>query len=262
MEKRKRNRLQNSWAQQHCTGRHSRLKPEIRTSSSFIFQETNDSDEHRKRKPEKTITKSGTYVLSNEPSGEASIQFDPAFIPLEETKWMFEDLECHIPWQEKNIKVQGQYHRQPRLTAWFGDFPYTYSGLTLQPFEWSPLLNVLRERIFEKTGLTFNSMLANLYRNEKDSVDWHSDDEVSLGNKPTICSLSFGETRNFEMRKKPGQGEDYSFSETIKIPLPSGSLLVMSGASQQDWQHRVPKEYHSRSPRINLTFRNITPSNS
>ena len=36
--------------------------------------------------------------------------------------------------------------------------------------QWSPLLNMLRERIFKKSGLTFNSMLANLYRNEKDSV--------------------------------------------------------------------------------------------
>ena len=36
--------------------------------------------------------------------------------------------------------------------------------------QWSPLLNMLRERILTMTGLTFNSMLANLYRNEKDSV--------------------------------------------------------------------------------------------
>lgn len=256
MEKRKKNRLQSSWLQQqHASQESSRTKSGA--SKNFIFQQTDVQP--RRSNQGKVITSPGVHVISDGLSGEARIELDPTFIYVEETKWMFEDLRSEIPWQEKNIKVQGQYHRQPRLTAWFGDFPYQYSGLTLKPFQWSPLLNMLRERIFKKSGLTFNSMLANLYRNEKDSVDWHSDDEASLGNNPTICSLSFGEIRNFEMRKKPEEEDDYSDMEIIKIPLPSGSLLLMSGASQSDWQHRVPKEYHSRGPRINLTFRNIIP---
>ncbi|XP_028412746.1 alpha-ketoglutarate-dependent dioxygenase alkB homolog 3-like isoform X3 [Dendronephthya gigantea] len=259
MEKRKKNRLQSSWlTQQHKSRDSSRTNSakSCSTNRNFVFEQT-DVLQKRSGQQEKVITKAGVHVISNAPSGIASIELDPIFISMDETKWMFNDLESQIPWQEKNIKVQGHYHRQPRLTAWFGDFSYEYSGLTLKPFQWSPLLNMLRERILKMTGLTFNSMLANLYRNEKDSVDWHSDDESSLGTDPTICSLSFGETRNFEMRKKPEDGDDYSDVETIKIPLPSGSLLIMSGATQSDWQHRIPKEYHSRGPRINLTFRNI-----
>lgn len=69
--------------------------------------------------------------------------------------------------------------------------------------QWHPVLRTLKNRIEENTGHTFNSLLCNLYRNEKDSVDWHSDDEPSLGRCPTIASLSFGATRIFEMRKKP-----------------------------------------------------------
>lgn len=46
-------------------------------------------------------------------------------------------------------------------------------------------------------------MLANLYRDCHDSVDWHADDEPALGPQPTIASLSFGDTRNFELRKNP-----------------------------------------------------------
>ena len=65
------------------------------------------------------------------------------------------------------------------------------------------MLLTLKNQIEENTGHTFNSLLCNLYRNEKDSVDWHSDDEPSLGRCPTIASLSFGATRMFEMRKKP-----------------------------------------------------------
>lgn len=62
---------------------------------------------------------------------------------------------------------------------------------------------MLKDRIEEITKHTFNSLLCNLYRNEKDSVDWHSDDEPALGRNPVIASLSFGATRMFEMRKKP-----------------------------------------------------------
>lgn len=36
-------------------------------------------------------------------------------------------------------------------------------------------------------------MLANLYRDGKDSVDWHADDEAVLGPYPVIASLSFGQ---------------------------------------------------------------------
>ena len=55
----------------------------------------------------------------------------------------------------------------------------------------------------DNTGLTFNSMLANLYRDGHDSLAWHSDDETSLGPEPTIASISFGDMRTFQLRKKP-----------------------------------------------------------
>lgn len=51
-------------------------------------------------------------------------------------------------------------------------------------------------------NVTFNSVLINLYRDGKDSVSWHSDDEIMLGICPTIASVSLGETRKFEMRPK------------------------------------------------------------
>ncbi|CAB4026455.1 RNA-directed DNA polymerase from mobile element jockey, partial [Paramuricea clavata] len=81
---------------------------------------------------------------------------------------------------------------------------------------------------------------------------WLMENKLSLNRKKTETVL-FGTNANLSKE------DDYSDMETIKIPLPSGSLLLMSGASQSDWQHRVPKEYHNRGPRINLTFRNIIP---
>ena len=68
--------------------------------------------------------------------------------------------------------------------------------------QWPLPLRELKSRLEENTGLCFNSMLANLYRDGHDSVAWHSDDEPELGPNPTIVSLSFGDVRNFEMRQK------------------------------------------------------------
>ena len=62
---------------------------------------------------------------------------------------------------------------------------------------------MIKDRIEESTGYVFNSLLANLYRDGHDHVSWHCDDEPELGSEPTIASLSFGDTRNFELRKKP-----------------------------------------------------------
>lgn len=67
----------------------------------------------------------------------------------------------------------------------------------------TPALQHLKARLEEVTGFKFNSVLANLYRNGHDHVPWHSDDEKSLRPQPTIASLSFGDTRNFELRRKP-----------------------------------------------------------
>ncbi|NWR30740.1 ALKB3 dioxygenase, partial [Tachuris rubrigastra] len=190
------------------------------------------------------------------------IHLIPGFIDSEQADWMFEQLLQDIPWGQRTHITQEVSFEEPRLTSWYGELPYTYSRITMQPNpNWHPLLTVLKERIEEFTGYTFNSLLCNLYRNEKDSVDWHSDDEPSLGKNPTIASLSFGATRTFEMRKKPSPEEngDYTYVERLKIPLDHGTLLMMEGAAQEDWQHRVPKEYHSRAARINLTFRIIYP---
>ena len=70
-------------------------------------------------------------------------------------------------------------------------------------FQWPACLKELKDNIEENTGCHFNSMLGNLYRDGHDAVAWHADDEPSLGTNPVIASLSFGDLRNFELRRKP-----------------------------------------------------------
>ena len=82
-------------------------------------------------------------------------------------------------------------------------------------------------------------------------MGWHSDDEIELGDAPTIASLSLGASRRFLLRNK----RDHSFQQTFE--LNHGSLLIMAGETQQYWQHCVPKTRKVTEPRINLTFRCI-----
>ncbi|KAE8296773.1 Alpha-ketoglutarate-dependent dioxygenase alkB-like protein 3 [Larimichthys crocea] len=212
--------------------------------------------------PEKVIEQAGDYEISHGPSGISRLRLLPGFLPPEQADWMFSKLLAELPWSQKTNYKHGESYQEPRLTCWYGELPYTYSQSTMAAnTQWHPLLLTLREAVEQMTECSFNSLLCNLYRDGHDSISWHSDNEVSLGAKPTIASLSLGDTRVFSLRKQPPPEEngDYTYMEQIRVPLSHGTLLLMLGATQDDWQHQVAKEYHDRGPRINLTFRNIYP---
>ncbi|XP_071895154.1 alpha-ketoglutarate-dependent dioxygenase alkB homolog 3 isoform X3 [Anas platyrhynchos] len=188
------------------TGQAWMQKGQLHPQKQFVFEKP--SEVERKVPEAGVIDKPGVYELSTGPSGVSRIHLIPAFIDSEQADWMFEQLLQDIPWGQRTHIRQEMSFEEPRLTSWYGELPYTYSRITMQPNpNWHPLLTMLKERIEEFSGYAFNSLLCNLYRNEKDSVDWHSDDEPSLGKNPIIASLSFGATRTFEMRKKPSPGQ-------------------------------------------------------
>jgi alkylated DNA repair dioxygenase AlkB len=105
---------------------------------------------------------------------------------------------------QKNLEFYGKKFKMPRLTAWFGDREYNYSGTINSPNEMPvSVSNIARfvEKRFshlpgmKPSGITFNSVLCNYYRDGNDSVEWHSDNERGLGptnNNVLIASVSFG----------------------------------------------------------------------
>lgn len=153
-------------------------------------------------------------------------------------------------WREETVVVYGKRHLQPRLSAWYGDAAYTYSGLRLQPAPFTPLLTTLHAAVEAATGHSFNSVLLNLYRNERDSMGMHSDDEPELGPQPAIASLSFGAARTFILKHKYNK-------KTVRLELSEGGLLLMSGETQKYWLHGINKMTRALQARVNLTFRKI-----
>lgn len=160
-------------------------------------------------------------------------------------------LIAETPWRHDTIVVYGKRHLQPRLTAWYGEASYTYSGLTLQPLALTPLLEQLRATVERLTGQRYNSVLLNYYRDGADSMGMHSDDEAELGAQPVIASLSFGATRPFILRHRHSK-------RSFKLDLADGSLLLMGGAMQSNWLHGINKTVKPIGPRVNLTFRYIS----
>ena len=160
--------------------------------------------------------------------------------------------ECH--WRHEEITVYGKRYRQPRLSAWYGDLGYRYSGIQLEPAPWTATLTDLRERVQRLVQHEFNSVLLNYYRDQHDRMGMHSDDERELGRQPVIASLSLGETRSLLFRHKTRKD-----LKTVKLELPSGSLLLMRGDTQRCWRHGINAERNHCGPRINLTFRRIEP---
>jgi alkylated DNA repair dioxygenase AlkB len=184
---------------------------------------------------------------------DAEVRFWSGFLPTAEADVAFVELQQATAWVQENIKLYGKLIPVPRLTAWYGDAgkTYRYSGITVTPMPWSPLLLQLKTQVEEASATQFNSVLLNLYRNERDSVSWHADDEPELGRNPVIASLSLGVVRRFQLKHRHDRKEIY------EVRLADGSLLVMSGSTQHYWLHQVPKEKCSCGPRINLTFRTI-----
>lgn len=137
----------------------------------------------------------------------------------------------------------------PRSTAWYGDADaiYTYSGITRFPNPWTPTLATLRDRLNRDLNIALNSCLVGVYDDGEKSVDWHADDEPELRDR--IVSISLGASRHFFLR--PG-----SHGAELAITLDHGSVLVMSVASQQIWQHAIPPQ-PGAGRRLNLTFRVI-----
>ncbi|MET4676118.1 alkylated DNA repair dioxygenase AlkB [Luteibacter sp. PvP120] len=185
----------------------------------------------------------------------AEVDLAPAWLPRDEADALLASLLATLPWEVHRIRMFGRQVDSPRLSAWIGDADaaYRYSGTRFIPHPWPDSLHALRERVGAACGTSFNSVLANLYRNGADRMGWHSDDETELGAEPVIASVSLGAARTFRFRARAGGGP------AVAVDLPHGSLLRMAGATQRLYKHELPARRRVDAPRINLTFRQVAP---
>ncbi|RUL64266.1 alpha-ketoglutarate-dependent dioxygenase AlkB [Dyella dinghuensis] len=189
----------------------------------------------------------------------ADVRYAASWLVKDEADRLLERLLDEISWEQHRFLMFGREVSAPRLSCWIGGpgTTYMYSRTRFEPRTWTPSLTPLRARLEQFCGAHFNSVLANLYRDGRDSMGWHSDDEPELGEQPVIASLSLGATRRFRLRRRVPRGTRLAPADTMECPLAHGSLLLMAGATQRLYQHDLPKSAAVDTPRINLTFRYI-----
>jgi alkylated DNA repair dioxygenase AlkB len=182
---------------------------------------------------------------------EELIDYIPGFFTRKESDQFLNTFLSTVPWQQNKVMMYEKEVWTPRLSAWFGERPIRSDDKRM-PLAWTPELMFMKERIEAWTGITFDGVLLNYYRDHKDSVAWHSDKDTIPGLKTEIASVSFGQERTFDFRNKADHCQKYS------IMLEHGCLLLMKGDLQKYWEHRIAKSIIQMRPRINLTFRKVT----
>jgi alkylated DNA repair dioxygenase AlkB len=155
-----------------------------------------------------------------------------------------------LDWESQQFTIYGRTMPMPRLIAMYGPVGYRYSGVAHPARSLTSRLEAIRRAVTAVTGRAFNSVLANLYRDGRDSVGWHRDSDYAHGGQPDIASVSFGASRRFELRDAHGPAR-------VALDLEPGSVLLMTGAAVARWWHRVPKSSAVSGPRVNLTYRHM-----
>lgn len=186
------------------------------------------------------------------------LRFEQEFLTGAQADELLELLVALPGWRQDHIRMYGKSVPLPRLHRWFADDMqrYRWSGIEMQAEEFPAPLLAVRKRIAAIAGAHFNSTayfntaLGNYYRDGRDSVAWHADDEAELGTHPLIASLSLGASRRFLIRKNEQPQKKLAFD------LSHGSLLIMCGNTQRVCQHSLPKRKVAGA-RVNLTFRRI-----
>ena len=172
----------------------------------------------------------------------------------------FARVRDETPWETREVILAGKRVLQPRQVAWMSDpawLVYRYSGADNHGTPLAPAVRDLQALLYARAGLItehaspiYNSVFLNLYRDEKDSIGFHADDEPCFASESPIASVSLGASRRFKIQHQATR-------KTTELRLDHGDLLVMGGTFQTRYLHAIPKEGHRCGSRVNLTFRHF-----
>jgi alkylated DNA repair dioxygenase AlkB len=176
------------------------------------------------------------------------------FLSQKESDYLLERLNQEVPWtQVKYYKPERGYVITPRLT-WVAGFhqetlyPLDIKGRTYVPNLVPSWLVELQSAIENHLNVKYNYLLFSLYRDEQDSIAYHSDNETFLGYNPNIASITVGAPRVFKLRHNHTK-------EVQPFDLAHGDLFVMKNDCQRNYMHTIPKQSVKVKPRISITFR-------
>jgi alkylated DNA repair dioxygenase AlkB len=169
---------------------------------------------------------------------ESSIVYYPALLDAAESTDLFAYLQQTLSWTQETMWMYDHTVAVPRLLARFA------------PDEPLPgALNDVKARAEAQVQTRFNSVSVQYYRDGSDSVAWHSDHTEDLIERPYVALVSLGAVREMQIRSKAKPRRAFS------VDLEPGSLLVMGGLAQEQWEHHIPKVTRAIAPRISIALR-------
>ena len=134
-------------------------------------------------------------------------------------------------------------------------YPGNYRGDEWQTFPFSPTCKMIKDNV-ENALLPLwdqrmNHAVTNFYRSGTDFIDHHSDKDLDLDRTGVIVSVSLGEERILELRRRAEP------RDITRIVLPHGSMLVLGPISNKYFTHSILQKEDSSAPRLSLTMRNV-----
>jgi nicotinamidase-related amidase/alkylated DNA repair dioxygenase AlkB len=170
----------------------------------------------------------------------------------------FETLDREVAWHQ--MSHRGSF--VPRLVALQGTKePDGVEPLYRHPADeqpslqhWTPTIEKIRQEVECRIGHPLNHCLIQLYRNGRDWIGKHTDKTLDVMRPSFIINVSIGATRTMVFRPKNTQ-----HSALQKLPLPHGSLFMLSLESNQAFYHEIEQlgATGTDAPRISLTLRYI-----
>jgi len=232
-----------------------------RVDKRVLNEESVEHDENKEEKDLKSEVKKRKVNLTNWlvpksdkqviPLEGGHLEYYPQFLSSTEANKIMNILCKDTPWKQEEVLMMGKLVKPSRNIAIYGDegVPYRYSGVTKTASGWHKDLKIVKDKVQECTSQPYNYALLNYYRNGKDYIGYHSDDERDLISGSSIASLSLGAERTFIFKSRKN-------SEITKsMELANGSLLVMMKDTQKNWKHSLPKRLKIQQSRLNITFR-------
>ena len=154
------------------------------------------------------------------------------------TAW-FAVLRDQVEWRSERRLMYDREVDVPRLVA----------GYALDDPDLPGELRAAADIARRLAGCEFNSVGLNFYRDGRDSVAPHNDKLHELTAGAPIALLSLGATRTMTIRTKATP------RRSIQLDLEPGSVLLMTYATQQHFDHGIPKATVATGPRISVAFR-------
>jgi alkylated DNA repair dioxygenase AlkB len=173
--------------------------------------------------------------------GDTWVDLAPGWLGGADT--VFDEMVHLAPWKQRRVTMYGRRLDEPRLTSW-----WPVNGPADLPLA---VLDGAWRALCDRYGRRFDSLGANLYRDGRDSVAWHSDRIGREAIEPVVAIVTLGFPRPFLLRPRQR-------GPSLALRPGPGDLLVLGGRCQHDWEHCVPK-VATAGPRLSLMFRHGEP---